>query len=261
MITMKEDQAMEFKHQIKLLANLQRLETQLLKLQQRLNRLTEKRKKLDDKFQRIETLLTEGSDKLSQQQKRYRDLEANTQDNMIQAKKSEEKLSSVKNNKEYKATLKEIEDFTAKNNKIEDEMLTLLEMIEMTEKEVRAHQEEKQRISSDITSEKTAIDEEYQHGLQEIEQLKKASDNTLDQLDPANRKSFLAVKAQQADRLAVAPVNDAVCRGCHMNIPPQMYNELQRCDSLRYCPHCDRIIYWEEGILENDVNIAPNSGE
>ena len=249
---------MDFKHQIKSLASLQRLESQLLKLRQRLNRLTEKRQGLDDKFQRIETLLEEGAYKLSRQQKKYRDLEVSTQDNLIQAQKSEEKLSSVKNNKEYKATLKEIEDFKAKNHKIEDEMLALLEQIDLIEKEVRAHKEEKQRITGDIAREKADIDEEYQNGLQQIDLLEKECDSTFDQLDPDHLKSYLAVKAQHSDQLAVTPVKDAVCGGCHMNIPPQMYNELQRCDSLRYCPHCDRIIYWEGGILEDDAGATPN---
>jgi predicted nucleic acid-binding Zn-ribbon protein len=31
-----------------------------------------------------------------------------------------------------------------------------------------------------------------------------------------------------------------------MNIPPQVYNELQRCDSLKYCPSCFRIIHWQD---------------
>ncbi len=43
--------------------------------------------------------------------------------------------------------------------------------------------------------------------------------------------------------MAIAKVEDAVCEGCHMNIPPQMYNELQRFESLMYCPQCQRIIY------------------
>ena len=202
MITMKEDYAMEFKHQIKLLANIQRLESQLSKLQQRLSRLSEMRQKLDDRFQQTEVQLTEAADKLSQQQKTYRELEAKTQDNSIQVKKSEEKLGSVKNNKEYKATLKEIDEIKAKNFKIEDEMLLLLEQIEVTEKEVRAHQEEKQRISADITLEKADIDGESQRGVEQIDSLRKECDSILDQLDPVNRKSFLAVRARHADRLA-----------------------------------------------------------
>ena len=30
-----------------------------------------------------------------------------------------------------------------------------------------------------------------------------------------------------------------------MNIPPQMYNELQRTLELMTCPFCSRIIYWD----------------
>ncbi len=57
---------------------------------------------------------------------------------------------------------------------------------------------------------------------------------------------FNRVKSQQPDERAIVQgVTDAVCQGCHMNIPPQMYNELQREDSLKMCPSCERIIYWQ----------------
>jgi NAD-dependent SIR2 family protein deacetylase len=31
----------------------------------------------------------------------------------------------------------------------------------------------------------------------------------------------------------------SVCNGCHMNIPPQMYNEVQRSEALLSCPNCN----------------------
>jgi predicted nucleic acid-binding Zn-ribbon protein len=46
---------------------------------------------------------------------------------------------------------------------------------------------------------------------------------------------------------ALASVENATCSACNMNIPPQMYNELQRMDSLKFCPNCDRLIYWKNG--------------
>jgi predicted nucleic acid-binding Zn-ribbon protein len=46
--------------------------------------------------------------------------------------------------------------------------------------------------------------------------------------------------------VALSLVNNATCSECHMGIPPQMYNELQRQDALQHCPHCQRIIYWKE---------------
>jgi predicted nucleic acid-binding Zn-ribbon protein len=44
----------------------------------------------------------------------------------------------------------------------------------------------------------------------------------------------------------LVPVQGSICMGCHMNIPAQLFNELQRFDELRFCPHCHRIIYWKE---------------
>jgi hypothetical protein len=44
----------------------------------------------------------------------------------------------------------------------------------------------------------------------------------------------------------VAPVVDAVCQGCHLNIPWQLFNELHRFDELTFCPHCRRIIFCQE---------------
>jgi predicted nucleic acid-binding Zn-ribbon protein len=43
----------------------------------------------------------------------------------------------------------------------------------------------------------------------------------------------------------VVAVWKEVCDGCHMSIPPQLYNELQKSNELITCPSCSRIIYWE----------------
>ncbi|CAD7771580.1 C4-type zinc ribbon domain protein [Candidatus Methanoperedenaceae archaeon GB37] len=58
---------------------------------------------------------------------------------------------------------------------------------------------------------------------------------------------------------AVVSVNDAVCEGCHMHIPPQNYNELLKCDKLMTCPSCQRIIYWK-GLLEKNTG-EPKAAE
>ena len=47
-------------------------------------------------------------------------------------------------------------------------------------------------------------------------------------------------------RLAMAEARQGACLVCHIHIPPQMYNELQRVDRLKNCPNCERIIYWDE---------------
>jgi predicted nucleic acid-binding Zn-ribbon protein len=50
--------------------------------------------------------------------------------------------------------------------------------------------------------------------------------------------------------LAVVSVKNGTCQGCNMNIPPQLYNTLQRGNSLELCPNCNRIIYWARLLEE-----------
>ncbi|MGB2689080.1 MAG: C4-type zinc ribbon domain-containing protein, partial [Desulfobacterales bacterium] len=59
-------------------------------------------------------------------------------------------------------------------------------------------------------------------------------------------KKYLLIIEQQQGGLAVVPVKDAVCHGCNVNLPPQLYNELFRYDSLKFCPNCHRVIYLKE---------------
>ena len=54
------------------------------------------------------------------------------------------------------------------------------------------------------------------------------------------------------DGLAVVPVNDSVCQGCHMTLPPQQVNEVRKADKLNLCPTCQRILYIK---LEQDETV------
>ena len=44
--------------------------------------------------------------------------------------------------------------------------------------------------------------------------------------------------------------SNGTCQGCNMNIPPQLYNILQRGDAIELCPNCNRIIYWDKSAGE-----------
>jgi predicted nucleic acid-binding Zn-ribbon protein len=109
-------------------------------------------------------------------------------------------------------------------------------------KERRQHY---QSIVKETNQEKEAINETAEQRKNEL--LKLESDRSLvtDGLDAKLLDLFNRQRAKQADGVAIIRVIDAVCQGCNMNIPPQMYNELQRRDSLKNCPSCERLIYWQ----------------
>jgi hypothetical protein len=44
--------------------------------------------------------------------------------------------------------------------------------------------------------------------------------------------------------LAVVEIRGGTCQGCHMNIPPQLFNLIQRNEQVIPCPNCQRILHW-----------------
>jgi len=177
--------------------------------------------------------------------KQYRAFEADVQQNLTKIEKSQEKLRSVKTNKEYQSSLKEIDDIKSANSSLEDEMLEFLEKIETAEKALKDRKQYYNEIVDESNQEKKAIQKDADKRKEKLVELESKRASIATDLDAGLIEIFNQVKTKQGDRVAIVAVQDAVCQGCHMNIPPQVYNELQRCDSLRYCPSCFRIIYWQ----------------
>ncbi len=44
--------------------------------------------------------------------------------------------------------------------------------------------------------------------------------------------------------VALAPVHKGTCQVCNMNLPPQIFIDLQKNEKMLNCPNCQRIIYW-----------------
>jgi predicted nucleic acid-binding Zn-ribbon protein len=177
--------------------------------------------------------------------KQYRAFEADVQQNLTKMEKSHEKLRLVKTNKEYQSSLKEIDDIKSANSSLEDEMLEFLEKIETAEKALKDRKQYYNEIVDESNQEKKAIQKDADKRKEKLVELESKHASIATDLDAGLIEIFNQVKTKQGDRVAIVAVQDAVCQGCHMNIPPQVYNELQRCDSLRYCPSCFRIIYWQ----------------
>jgi hypothetical protein len=175
--------------------------------------------------------------------KKYRLCESDYQASLSLYNRSQEKLSAVKNNKEYQSILKEIEDIKAKSSGIEEEMIKGLDEIESAEKDVARLKKEFISIEERIKKEKKILIDETEQDKKNLAALVEKWENIAKNVSPELMQKFNTVKGLTKGT-GIAPVLDSICLGCNMNIPPQMYNELQKFDSIKLCPHCQRIIYW-----------------
>lgn len=231
------------KERIEVLVKLQQIETETVQIKSELNDVSKRLEDLDSRVKIFEQTIGEQECIINDLKKQYRDYESDIQLNLEKEQKIQAKLRSVKNNKEYQALLKEIEDVRGKNSEIEDKMIEFLDQMDVTEKIISTKKDEYINIFERAENEKENIKQNAEARKKRLAELEMENAKVSKLLDPELLKKYLIIKEQNQGGIAVVPVKDAVCHGCNVNIPPQLYNELFRCDSLRFCPNCQRIIY------------------
>ncbi len=234
------------KELIKVLVQLQHLDTENVRIKSTLNDVSKILENLDSSLKEIEQIIKDQESVLNELKKQYRDYESDVKMNLAKNKKSQEKLRSVKTNKEYQSSLKEIEDVKSKISSIEDKMIECLDRMDETEEIIAKKKGEYLQFSDRIKSEKQSIEHEAGINKKKLDELDMDRKKVSGLIDSQLFKKYLVIKEQQQGGLAVVPVKDAVCHGCNVNLPPQLYNELFRYDSLKFCPNCHRVIYLKE---------------
>ena len=199
---------------------------------------------LDEAFNKYDQVFAENKRKYEEITAQHKELETKLKKGLDTLNKAKDRLGEVKTNKEYQAILKEIENVEVRNSEIETEIICLLEEIdkrkESFQEEEKAREQYLQRYESDkqsITNEIDMLDEKILKCSQQYQELTENIPKDL-------IKRYEMIKTLN-NGTAVVSVWKGVCGGCHINIPPQLYNELQKSDDLISCPNCSRIIYWK----------------
>ena len=231
--------------QTRLLIALQKAESEMMRIDNRKKVLPGQLIKLDEEFQAVYASVEENRKKFEELNKNRKEHEDKLKKGHENLKKAKERLSEVKTNKEYQSMLKEIEGIDLKNSEIEDEVLVLLEKIDQIKVGVKIKEREFDLCRQEYEVKKKQIEDDLRSLDDQFSVCQQTSQDLKKQVHSDMIKRYESIKNIR-NGLAVVLVWKEVCHGCHMNIPPQMYIELQRDADIRYCPQCNRIIYWED---------------
>ena len=188
-------------------------------------------------------------DRLESLRADHRAKENGLADGAERIKKAKSRLLDVKTNKEYEATLKEIDSITDANGLIEEEIIALLDEIDRTVGQVAEAETSVQEHRRCFEQEAARVDEELGSIDARLEKMLMEQEALRSRIDANVIRKFDLIRGRRNGRAVVA-VHHEVCGGCHMNIPPQMYNDLIRARELILCPHCNRIIYCDDLLSE-----------
>ncbi len=226
------------------LIELQECDSQLVKLLTGKKNLPERLDKLDTEFLAFRDEIEQNKKKYDQLKSLHSDKEKEIKKLNENSAKAKEKLLEVKNNKEYHAMLKEIEVIEALYGDVETEIISILEEMDkvllLAKKDEESLNQQKKKYEEDkkkMKAELNTIDEDFVKWEQKRNDLRKKIPGDL-------LAKYEKIKNRN-NGIGVISVWKEVCNGCHMNIPPQLYNELQKSSELISCPNCNRIIYFQ----------------
>jgi predicted nucleic acid-binding Zn-ribbon protein len=232
------------REQLALLIELQKMESATGKITARKKDLPVQMDELEKKFVELSAVVETKREQLEALRKRRKEKDKQLQAGQETLKKTRDRLLEVKTNREYQSMLKEIETFETKNSRVEDEIISLLEELDVFEKELNTQEADLDAQRRRYEEDKASMTKELNSIAEELDLCARKSEAVRKKIPADTLRKYEQIK-NAARGVAVVSVWKEVCDGCHMSIPPQLYNELQKSNVLITCPSCSRIIYWE----------------
>jgi predicted nucleic acid-binding Zn-ribbon protein len=156
--------------------------------------------------------------------------------------RSELRLPQIKTQKEYVAVLKEVDTAKKLSKELQakidakNETLTSL-ATDKTEKDNALAQSVEQAAirCAEVDASQVAV-------IEKLTEMDRQRELLMEDLPKSLRKRYELLMSRRAG-VAVVEASGGACLGCHMHLPPQMFNSLFIVNEIQSCPHCNRLLF------------------
>jgi predicted nucleic acid-binding Zn-ribbon protein len=233
------------------LIELQKLDLEIINIEKSIQNIPQSLQKAqkaqEELLKKIEELTA-----LIEEKKKQKDLfESELKEEYHRLKVTQARLIQIRGSREYQLLLREIEEIKKANKQKEEEILKLMEEIEGLEKEKEELEKKLEEVNQKLKEEQDKFNAYCEELSSNKEKLLQKRQEIAEKIPARLLKKYESVKVKKGG-IGIAPVINAVCEGCHMAIPPQLYNELQKDNRYYECPHCKRLIFYKKIYLPED---------
>jgi len=241
------------------LIDLHTVDKEIFELTHDLEKLPQELKDSQEKMETLEAARSLHLQELEELKKQLREMEAEVADLEEGIKASRGRLMDIGKDLELKAMLKEIAFREDQRDQKETRVLEILEQVEALNQAIAEKDEALQtqkaaydRQSTEVSSRIEELEAQRAALVEKRESLRKV-------LPPQLLKRYEFI-LRRHNGSAICEVRAGVCLGCHLNILPQQYIDLQKGEEVIQCPHCQRILYWlGEEEEEEEEKPAPRA--
>ncbi len=230
------------------LLKLQQIDSKLDEIDKIRGDLPEEVQDLEDEIAGYQTRISKFNDEL----KSFNETVSNNKQSIKDAEKLIEKYQAqqknVRNDREFAAISKEIElqeleiqIFKKKNKELELK-------IEGKKKQIEETQQLLADREKDLENKRKELELIIAESEQDEAKLFKEREKRAKSLEPRLYKSYMKIRENSNNGLAVVTVKRDACGGCFNIVPPQRQAEIREQKKLIVCEHCGRVL---AGVEEN----------
>jgi predicted nucleic acid-binding Zn-ribbon protein len=159
--------------------------------------------------------------------------------------KFEKQMDLIQTQREYEALDKEIRDAGER----EQELRRNLQREEQLVDEMKVNLEKEEMMikqqEEEVEAEQGHIQKEVDSKQKELKKLESREKKITPGLDESILFKFARIIKNKSG-LGIVPIVDGVCSGCHMILPGQFVNHVRNGQEIMFCPHCSRILFFQD---------------
>lgn len=233
---------MSMREQIAQLEELAAIDEQLRRVEEQLKTRREGLQGLRSSLQDLESRMGTDRESVAQMEKTQKDLHAEIRNLLNQIERSREKYSRSRTERETAAAQRELEELRKLVRDREDE----LQKLENVAQSARTSIGEADAKATGVRAELEGTSEGTLGTIGDLEKEKAELESRRSvaskALPPVLYRRYESVRTRRPR--AIASTHDGTCNGCHIAIPPMMYQKIQRQEEFDQCPNCRRIVYY-----------------
>ncbi len=231
---------------VKALEDLQKIDVQILELERGGAEHPKKLAEIEAQLEATRSIVDAERAKLADVEKQKKTAEEELAAAKDRVKKWEARLTEQRTTREYSALAREVDIAKKQNVTLQETIAELAQQAEAA----RAAVDDKERLHKDKADALIARAAEIKKAIDELSGRRAALEEK--RAEAAKKADAVLLRKYETIRkrkgTAIAPIVGGACKGCNMNIPPQLYNELRTHPRLDQCPSCGRIIYSVEAF-------------